>query len=86
MENITLHYYSYKPRLRIYRNVQMQMPMVGDRIHIPKEWITEMSKERKSALCFGLDFIVKERYAYFHNNNKSCEWRLELELCEREKV
>ena len=86
MENISLHYYNYKPRLRVWRNVNMALPMVGDRIHIPKEWITEMSKERKADLIFGLDFIVKERFAYFHNNDKGCEWRITLELCEREKI
>lgn len=81
MEEITLHYYNYKPRMRVYRNVRMQLPVIGDKIHVPKEWITEMSKERKT-MVFGLDFIVKERYAYFHNNGKSCEWRITLELCE----
>ena len=79
MEDLILYYYSYKPRMRVYRTVRMQLPIIGDKIHVPKEWITEMNKDRKT-MIFGLDFIVKERYAYFANNADKCKWTITLEL------
>ena len=80
MATVTLYHYNYRPRLRLHYTLEMEVPIIGDKIHIPKQWFAELGKEGKDEL-FGIHFIVKEREMYFHED-ESGDWRITLERCD----
>ena len=85
MEIVTFDFYNYKPRLRISFSMKLHtVPVVGDFIHVPPEYIREISKKlinKESIEFMGISCVVVKRGKYMTSHFKE-DWRIELSLVE----
>ena len=64
MIDVSVEFYSYKPRLRVRLTYETSViPSIGDTIKIPNEFISEWDKKyfKEWVRDFQMDFKVKER-------------------------
>jgi|SRR6478609_1953765 len=85
METVHFRFYSHKPRLRVYFDLQLHtVPVVGDYIIVRSIHISEVSKNlenRFSVLNYGLLFVVVKRTKAMTSFYQE-DWRIELQPVE----
>ena len=57
---VSINYYTYRPRLRLFVIVDIPEPQVNDEIVIPIKWFSEVGKFYKSNRVF-IKMIVESR-------------------------
>lgn len=85
MNHIDIHFYNYKPRIRVNIHLQdIDVPMVGDSVLVPKHHISDMSKERLSKIYGHLEFKVCKRTLsksyYSENIREKFRWKVDIEF------
>jgi hypothetical protein len=81
MEIVDFDFYSYKPRIRVRMRLLLEtVPVIGDYIHVPGKYLSEVSKkmkERDLLLQFGATFKVCKRLKYVDSPIDE-DWRIDI--------